>query len=66
MQRKGVITNMCDFNFTISHRLSVVGLSAHLLAVHRLCGFVEGRLSQFLPRWLRTSWQSMISQGKIP
>ena len=29
------------------------------------CGFVEGRLSHFLPRWLRTGWQSVISQGKI-
>ena len=35
--------------------------SAFLLAVHRL-----GRLGHFLPRWLRTSWQSAISQGKIP
>jgi len=40
--------------------------SAFLLAVHRLCGVIEGRLSHFLPRWLRTGWQSAISQGKIP
>ena len=52
--------------FTFSHHLSMVGLSAFRLAVHRLCGFVEGRLSHFLPRWLRTGWQSVISQGKIP
>ena len=39
---------------------------AFLLAVHRLCGAIEGRLSHFLPRWLRTGWQSVISQGKIP
>ena len=39
--------------------------SAFLLAVHRLCGVIEGRLSHFLPRWLRTGWQSAISQGKI-
>ena len=24
------------------------------------------RLSRFLPRWLRTDWQSVISQGRIP
>ena len=40
--------------------------SAFLLAVHRLCGIFEGRLSHFLPRWLRTGWKSAISQGKIP
>jgi len=32
---------------------------AFLLAVHRLCGAIEGRLSHFLPRWLRTGWQSV-------
>jgi len=36
------------------------------LAVHRLCGVIEGRLSHFLPRWLRTGWQTVISHGKIP
>ena len=41
------------------------GISAFLLAVHRLCGVVEGRLSHFLPRWPRPGWQSAISQGKI-
>jgi len=47
--------------------LSAIGwTSAFLLAVHRLCGVIEGRLSHFLPRWLRTGWQSAISQGKIP
>jgi len=47
--------------------LSVHGwTSAFLLAVHSLCGVIEGRLSHFLPRWLRTGWQSAISQGKIP
>ena len=40
--------------------------SAFLLAVHRSSGVIEGRLSHFLPRWLRTGWQSVISQGKIP
>ena len=40
--------------------------SAFLLAVHRMCGVIEGRLSHFLPRWLRTGWRSAISQGKIP
>jgi len=45
--------------------LSVRGwTSAFLLAVHRLCGVIEGRLSHFMPRWLRTGWQSAISQGK--
>jgi len=39
--------------------------SAFLLAGHRLCGANERRLSHFLPRWLRTGWQSVISQGKI-
>jgi len=39
---------------------------AFLLAVHRLCGVIEGRLSHFLPRWLRMGWQSVISQGKSP
>jgi len=39
---------------------------AFLLAVHRWCGVVEGRLSHFLPHWLRMGWQSAISQGKIP
>ena len=38
--------------------------SAFLLAVHRMCGVIEGRLSHFLPRWLRTGWRSAISQGK--
>ena len=38
--------------------------SAFLLAVHRSCGVIEGRLSHFLRRWLRTGWQSVISQGK--
>ena len=52
--------------FTFSHHLSMVGLSAFLLAVHRLCGFVEGRLSHFLPHWLKTGWQNVISQGKTP
>jgi len=40
--------------------------SAFLLTVDRLCGVIEGRLSHFLPRWLRTGWQSVISQWKIP
>ena len=52
--------------FTFSHHLSMVGLLAFLLTVHRLCGFVEGRLSHFLQHWLRTGWQSVISQGKNP
>jgi len=40
--------------------------SAFLLTVHRLRDVIEGRLSHFLPRWLRTGWQGAISQGKIP
>jgi len=40
--------------------------SAFLLAVHRLCSVIEGRLSHFLPRWLRAGWQSAIGQRKIP
>ena len=27
---------------------------------------IEGRSSYFLPRWLRTGWQSVINQGKLP
>jgi len=38
---------------------------AFLLAVHRLCGVIEGRLSHFLPPWVRTGGQSVISQGKF-
>ena len=34
------------------------------LNVHRLCDAIEGRLSYFLPRSLRTGWQ--INQRKIP
>ena len=41
-------------------------ISAFLLAVHRLCGVIERRLSYFLPCWLRTGWQSIVSQGKFP
>ena len=40
--------------------------SAFLLTVHRFCGVIERRLRHFLPRWLKTGWQSVISQGKIP
>ena len=40
--------------------------SAFLLTVHRLCGVIEGRLSHFLPRWLRTDWQSADQPGKNP
>jgi len=36
--------------------------SAFLLDVHRLRGSI-GRLSHFLPRWLRMGWLSAISQG---
>ena len=41
-------------------------LSHRLLAVPRLCGITEGRLSYFLSRWLRTGWQSVISRGIEP
>jgi len=40
--------------------------SAFLLDVHGLCSAIEGRLSHRLPRWLRTGWQRVISQGKLP
>jgi len=54
-------------NLLFYQPLSVRGwTSAFLLAVHRLCGVIEGRLSHFLPRWLRRGWQSVIRQGKIP
>ena len=39
--------------------------SAFLLNIHRLCSAIEGLLSYLLPRWLRTGWQSVTSQGKI-
>jgi len=46
--------------------LSVHGWTwAFLLAVHRLCGAIERRLSHFLPHWLRMCWQSVSSRGKI-
>jgi len=40
--------------------------SVILLNVHRLYGVIEGRLSHFMPHWLRTGWQSVIGQGEIP
>jgi len=47
--------------------LSVRGwTSAFPLDVHRLCSAIEGRLSHFPPRWLRTAWQSVNSEGEIP
>jgi len=54
-------------NFTLFYQpLAVRGwTTAFLLDVRRLCGVIEGRLSHFLPRWLRTGQQSAISQGKI-
>ena len=52
--------------FPFSYHISMVlGSWSFLLAVHRLCGVFEGRLNHFLPHWLRTGWQSAISQGKI-
>jgi len=55
---------VCLFVF---QSLSVQGCTpAFLLNVHSLCGAIEGTLRQFLPRWLRTGWQGVISQGKIP
>jgi len=53
-------------HLSISHRFVHGWTSAFLLAVHRLCGVFEGRLSHFLPHWLRTGWQSAISQEQIP
>jgi len=38
--------------------------SAFLPAVHGLYGAIEGRLSHFLPPWLRTGWQSVIDREK--
>jgi len=44
--------------------LSVRGWTSALFCdFHRLCGVIEGRLSHFLPRGLRTGWQRVISQG---
>jgi len=39
--------------------------SAFLLAVYRLCGVIEGRLSHFPPCWLRMGWQSVTSQETL-
>jgi len=51
--------------FFVNQPLSVRGwTSAFLLDIHRLCGIIEGRLSHFLPRWLRRIWRSVISQAK--
>jgi len=56
-----------DFSLFLSQPLSVHGWTLiFLLDFHRLCGVIEGRLSHFLPRWLRTGWQSAINQEKIP
>ena len=42
-------------------------MHSFLLDIHRLWGVIEGgRLSHFLPRWLRAGWQRVISQGIIP
>ena len=38
--------------------------AAFLFAVHRLYGAIEGILSHFLPRRLKTGWQSVVSLGK--
>jgi len=54
------------FNFVISAMSVHSWSSAFLLNVHMLCGDIEGRLSHFLPRWLRTGWQNVMSQGEIP
>jgi len=40
--------------------------SAFLLKFDQLSGAIEGRLSHVLPRWLKTGWRSVISQGKLP
>jgi len=42
-------------NLIIFQPSSIHGwISAFLLDVHWLCGAIEGKLSNFLPRWLRT------------
>ena len=47
--------------------LSVHGwTSAFLLDAQFVWRYWGGGLSPFLPRWLRTGWQSVISQEKIP
>ena len=42
------------------------GTSTLFLNAHRLCGAIEGRLSHFLWRWLRTGSHSVISPGTLP
>ena len=50
-----------DASFS-SHCLSMVWCTVSSFG---LCGAIERRLSHFLPRWLRTGWQSVISHGKL-
>ena len=40
--------------------------SAFLSNFDRLCGAIQGRLGHHLRSWLRSSWQSVIIQGKSP
>jgi len=47
--------------------LSVRGWTlVFLFNFYRLCGTIKGRFRQSLSCWLRTGWQSMITQEKIP
>ena len=41
-------------------------MPAFLLAVHKSCGVIEGRLSHFLPCWLRMAWQECVQAWKNP
>ena len=65
---KGILYMYCIYSWFVFYQSSSIcgWTSAFLLTVHKLCGVTEGRLSHFLPRWLSTGWQSVISQEKIP
>ena len=52
--------------FYVSHSVSVVGLRPSSSISTACVLLLKGRLSHFLPRWLKMGWQNVISQGKIP
>jgi len=53
--------------FLLPRPVSVCGWTlAFLPDFGRLCGAIEGKMSHFRPRWLRTDWQNVISQGRVP
>jgi len=58
---------LCHLNFfSISLCLSVVGTPAFLLAVHRLCGVIGGRLSHFFATLAQDGLAGCDQPGKNP